>query len=184
MKSIDPSLHWFVATFRPRKALDAMHVIRKAGFDVYLPRKRVDRWHRRLRIRQEVELPLMHPYLFVGFARDAQLFKAVTDMDEVGEFLRTADRTPIPVPVNLIEAIFIAEVNMEFDETTKARKHREESLERLFPIGSAVKLVEDLKSVLDGAKGVVAGHDNKRDRLKIEFGMLSSWLERDEVEAA
>jgi transcriptional antiterminator NusG len=182
--SINPDLAWYVATYRPRKATEAAYAIVKAGFDAYLPRKRVERWHRRQRVRIICDVPLMHPYLFVGFAKEARLFKAVQDMDEVGDFLRSATREPIPVSAKLIEAIFLAEINMEFDETTAARKHREESLERMFPLGSAVKLVDDLKAVLDGARGTVAGHDVKRGKVRAEFGALRVWLDRDEVEAA
>jgi transcription antitermination factor NusG len=182
--TINPDLHWFVATFRPRKALDAMHAIRKAGFECYLPLKKRERWHKRARVRIEYDVPLMHPYMFVGFCKGALPFKAVTDLDEVGDFLRSSEREPLKVKTELIEAIFLAEINMEFDETTKAKKYREEAIEREFPIGSAVKLVEDFKKALDGAKGFVASHDPKRGKVKVEFGILSSWVDRGELEAA
>ena len=40
--NINPDLSWYVCTFRPRKATDAETAIHKAGFDVYLPRRRVE----------------------------------------------------------------------------------------------------------------------------------------------
>jgi hypothetical protein len=191
MKPIDPSLHWYVATYRNRPftkaidcARDAMNAIHQLGVDVYLPRKRQDVRPRRKNLLIETESPLMAPYLFVGLLPDAPRFKAVTDLDEVGNFIRSAKREPIPVPVNLIEAIFLSEVAGKFDTTARAKKARKESLVIEFPLGSAVQLVEDLKNVLDGARGVVAGHDAKRDRLQAEFGALRVWLDRDEVEAA
>lgn len=183
--SINPDLAWYVARSKPGKTFAAATEIRKAGFDVYCPAKRCDRWHKKAGVRIEYDRPLMPPYVFVGFRLDARHFEWVRACDGVSGFLVSAEGTPLGVPVQIINAIFLAEINMEYDETDRAKKARQESVERMFPPGSAVKLLDDLRGILAGLEGKVI--ETKRDRVHVEFGGLKSWIDGDKlgkVEAA
>jgi transcription antitermination factor NusG len=180
--NINPDLSWFVATFRPRKSEDAMHAIRKAGFDVYLPRSRIERWSKRGHCYVMEHRPAMPPYIFVGFAPDARHFGMVRDMEEVGGFLGV-NGEPCPVPADVVEAILVMETEMQFDNTPASRRRKEGELDDAFPKGTAVQLVADLESVFADMQGEVLG-TNGRDKVHVRFGMMKSWLDRKEVRAA
>jgi hypothetical protein len=185
MKPIDPSLHWYVATFRPRKALDAMHAIRKAGFDVYLPRARIERWSKRSGCYFVDEPPALAPYMFVGFAPGCESFETVRKLEGetlVGSFLKVGEET-VRVDADIVQAIQIMETDMLFDNTPASRRRKELSLDMEFPAGSAVQFVADLQSVLADMQGEVLG-TNGRDKIHVKFGMMKSWLDRKEVRAA
>jgi transcription antitermination factor NusG len=183
MKSINPDLHWYVCTFRPRKAGKAELAIHEAGVDVYLPKKRVDVWSRRVGVRIEYDVPLIPPYLFVGFKPGCINFQAVDDLVHVGSFIRNAERQPLKIPSGELEAIFLAEVAGEYDETDRARKARKEEAETLFPPGAAVKLLDDLRGLLAGFEGTVI--ESKRDRRYVETtGGLRSWIDVDKLDDA
>lgn len=180
--SINTDLHWYVATYRPRKWLDAMRAIRKAGFDVYLPRARIERWSKRGHTYVMQERPAMPPYLFVGFKPLEKHFGVVHGMDEIGGFLGV-DGEPCPVPADVVNAILIAETEMLFDDTPTSRRRKEGELDAAFPIGAAVKFISDLTSVLADMQGEVLG-TNGRDKVHVRFGIMTSWLDRKEVRAA
>jgi transcription antitermination factor NusG len=182
MKPINPDLAWYVATFRPRKALDAMHAILGAGFDVYLPRARIERWSKRGHCYTLVERPAMTPYLFVGFAPKEKHFGIVHGMDEIGGFLGV-DGEPCPVPAEVVAKILEMEVDMKFDDTPQSRAKKAGELDDEFPAGMAVSFIADLESVLADMQGEVLG-TNGRDKVHVRFGMMKSWLDRKEVRAA
>jgi transcription antitermination factor NusG len=185
MKSINPDLHWFVATFRSRKAMDAMHAIMKAGFECHLPRSRIERWSRRGHCYVMEERPAMPPYLFVGFAPGCESFERVRKLEGetlVGGFLRVGEDT-VRVPAEIVQAVQIMETEMLFDDTPASRRRKELSLDMEFPVGSAVQFIADLESVLADMQGEVLG-TNGRDKVHVQFGVLKSWLDRKEVKAA
>lgn len=179
--SIDPARTWFVARSKPGQTLKAMTAIREAGFDVYCPRKRISRWSRGKQIRLEFERPLMPPYLFAGFEDGERHFGRVRDLDEVSGFLTNAEGSPLFVPVKIIEAIWLAEIAGEYDETDRAKKARAEATERLFPPGTAVRLMNDLKGILAGVEGIAKAV--KRDNVLVEFGALKAWVDASKIEA-
>jgi transcription antitermination factor NusG len=179
MKPINPDLHWYVATFRPRKAKKACLAIHELGFGIYLPRERRDVVTRHVRI--EVEMPLIPPYMFVGFRPEAPEFQAVDDLAWVGSFIRNAERRPLRVPSALVEEIYLAETAGEYDKTDRAKKARKEEVEALFPPGAAVKLLDDLRGLLAGFTGIVI--ESKRDRRHVEYpGGLRSWIDVDKLD--
>jgi hypothetical protein len=190
MKPIDPSLHWYVATYRNRPfvpsidtAIDLMNRIdRVAGCDCYLPRSRVEKWSSRGHCYTLTEKPAMPPYLFVGFLPLQKDFGFVSYLTDFGKWLGV-DGEPCPVPAEVIQAIQIAETEMAFDNTPASRARKEGELDAAFPIGRAVKLVADLESVLADMQGEVLG-TNGRDKIHVRFGMMKSWLDRKEVRAA
>jgi transcription antitermination factor NusG len=183
MKSINPDLHWYVCTFRPRKAGKALRAISDMGFGVYLPRERKDRWHKQAGCRIEYEQPLIPPYIFVGFQPSAPEFQAVDDLAWIGGFIRNAERRPLRLPAKKVEEIFLAETAGEYDKTDRAKKARKEAVEELFPAGTAVKLLDDLRGLLAGFAGVVI--ESKRDRRHVEYpGGLRSWIDVDKLDDA
>jgi hypothetical protein len=185
MKPINPDLHWYVATFRPRKAMDAMHAIMKAGFDVYLPRARIERWSPRKGCYFVEEPHALAPYMFVGFVPGEAHFDKVRKLEGgtlVGNFLGVLG-APEQMDVEIVQAIQIMETDMQFDNTPASRRRKELSLDMEFPAGSAVQFVADLQSVLADMQGEVLG-TNGRDKIHVRFGMMKSWLDRKEVRAA
>lgn len=148
MKLIDPTKHWFVVRSQIRSEEKAASSIRLAGFDVYLPRQRLEKKHRRNNTYSEVERPLMPGYLFVGFTSFAKHFGMVRDCDGVYKLLEVQGE-PIQVPSQSVVEIQCAEIDMRFDDTRKARIHRREeaktrkaTTEMTFPAGKSVNVID------------------------------------------
>ncbi len=180
--NIDHSKHWYVVRSTVRGEAKAANEIRLAGFDVYWPRMRCERWNKRRNVYTELERSLLPGYLFVGFQPKATHFGFVRSCEGVARLLEV-DGEPVPVPASDIEAIFISEINLEFDDTRRARKHREESLDRDFPLGSLVTVQKRIGFVMEALQGSVIG-SNSRDKLHIALGNLTSWVSREDVMAA
>lgn len=180
--NIDTAKNWFVVRTNIRCEAKASNNIRLAGFDVYWPRQRYEKWNKRNNTYLEMERSLMPRYLFVGFDPKAKHFGFVRACDGV-ERLLEVEGEPIPVAPGEVEAIFLAEVDMRFDDTRKARKYREESLDREFPVGSPVYLQKRIGYVVDILHGIVIG-SNSRDKLHIALGNLTSWVSREDVNRA
>lgn len=125
MKAIDTTKAWYVVYCNPKCEAKATDNIRLAGFDVYFPRQRVEKKHRRHNTYSVIERPLMLRYLFVGFDRKAKHFGFVRSCEGVERLLEVQGE-PIPVPGEDIEAIYLAEIDMRFDDTREARIHRKE----------------------------------------------------------
>jgi transcriptional antiterminator NusG len=160
MKLVDPSKAWFVVRASIRAEEKAASSIRLAGFDVYLPKMRLEKKHRRTNTYSEVERPLMPGYLFVGFTSFARHFGMVRDCDGVYKLLEVQGE-PIQVPSQSVVEIQCAETDMRFDDTRKARQHRKEeartkreTTRMQFPAGSNV-VVSDTDSPFSSFKAVV-----------------------------
>ena len=162
MKLIDPTKHWFVVRSQIRSEEKAASSIRLAGFDVYLPRQRLEKKHRRTNTYSEVERPLMPGYLFVGFTSFAKHFGMVRDCDGVYKLLEVQGE-PIQVPSQSVVEIQCAEIDMRFDDTRAARIHRGEeektrkaTIKKRFPAGATV-IVADEGSLWADWTGTVEG---------------------------
>lgn len=178
--TIDPARTWYVCRSKPGQTFKARTSIHEAGFDAYCPIKRKDRIKGGIRV--EYSVPLMPPYIFVGFLPAARHFGFVRNCDGVSGFLTSAEGFPLFIPAHIIQTILIAEMAMEYDETERAKKAKREEMEHLFPPGSAVRLVDNLNSLLAGFEGIVL--ESKRGKRRVEFGGLKSWLDVDKIEAA
>ena len=148
MKLVDPKKVWYVVRSSVRQEEKAATSIRQAGFDVYFPRMRIERKHRRTNTYTEIEKPLMTGYLFVGFTSFAKHFGMVANCDGVAEIL-SVQGEPIPVDANDVIAIQTAEMAHCFDDTRAGRIFRREealtrklTVEMKFPPGRDV-LVSD-----------------------------------------
>ena len=134
MKSgIDHRLAWYVVRSVPLMEWRASDKLRAAGYSVYLPTMRVERKNKRTHTYSTKERPLMPGYLFLGTA--GSLYNAVncfgvegilSNGGYVSARRRNGDGDPIRVPSVLVEAIYLAEIDLQFDDTRAARIYREE----------------------------------------------------------
>nr|WP_246188744.1 transcription termination/antitermination NusG family protein [Nitratireductor arenosus] len=156
--------------------------LRKSGFAVYLPRQRIERWNKRSNTYRLIERPLLLRYLFVGLPPAAQHFGFVRACNGVERLLGDEADHPIAVDAKDVEAIYLAEVDMQFDDTRAASKHRAVSLDRQFPSGATV-LVNKLENILHGVSATVV-RTNGEDRIQIDLGPLGSpWVKPAEIVA-
>jgi transcription antitermination factor NusG len=127
MKPVDPTKAWYVVRCNIKCEAKAADNIRLAGFDVYFPRMRFEKKHRRTNLYTEHERPLMISYIFVGMPRDDKLkhFGFVRACEGVEKFLEYQGK-PIPVLGADVQELYLAEVDMKFDDTRAARIHRKE----------------------------------------------------------
>ncbi|MBZ9600730.1 transcription termination/antitermination protein NusG [Phyllobacterium chamaecytisi] len=124
---IDKDKHWYVVRTNVKSEEKAFANIRKAGYDTYYPRRRVEVQNRRTHTYKTLENPLMPRYLFVAFYVRDKSFYRVTCCDGV-ECILGVDGRPIQVSANNVEKIYLAEIDMKFDDTRAARIHRQEEL--------------------------------------------------------
>jgi transcription termination/antitermination protein NusG len=125
MKLIDTSKAWFVVRTNikcERKASDNLH---RAGFDVYYPRKRVEKRNPRHHTYRIEERPLLLRYLFVGmtaphygFVRACEGVEGILGEDFQGK--------PCQVPSKWLVDFQGREMSLEFDDTRAARIARKE----------------------------------------------------------
>jgi transcription antitermination factor NusG len=141
---IDKDKHWYVVRTNVKSEEKAFANIRKAGFDTYYPRRRVEVKNMRTHTYKTNEQALMPRYLFVGFKPSGLNFYKVNCADGVESILGVNGR-PIRISEDHVEAIYLAEIEMAFDDTRAARIHRQEesisakeTTKRRFPAGSAV----------------------------------------------
>ncbi len=122
---IDHKLAWYVVRTVPLMERKASQKLREAGFAVYLPTMRVEKKNRRTHTYSTKERVLMPGYLFLGASRP--LYWA-TKCDGVEGILSNEGYrgAPVAIPSDLIEAIYLAEIDMQFDDTRVARIHRKE----------------------------------------------------------
>lgn len=146
---IDKDKHWYVVRTNVKAEIKASENIRKVGYDVYFPRRRVEVQHRRTKCFVVKEQPLMPRYLFVGFPSVDLNFYRVDDCDGV-ECILGIDGNPLRVPGVEVEVIYLAEIDMHFDDTRAARIYRREeaasvreNIQRQFPAGTIVSITNE-----------------------------------------
>ncbi|WP_432344723.1 transcription termination/antitermination NusG family protein [Shinella yambaruensis] len=133
MKSgINHKLDWYVVRTAPLMEWRAADKLRTAGYEVYLPTMRVERKNRRTHTYSTKERALMPGYLFLGTA--GSLYRAVNCFGVEGVLSNGGyvgkrsggDGDPIRISSDLVETIYLAEIDMQFDDTRVARIYREE----------------------------------------------------------
>lgn len=129
---IDQGKRWYVVRTNVRSERKAADNLRKAGFDHYLPTQRIEKHNKRSHTYRMTERPLMTGYLFVGLPAHSQHFGLVRGCQGVEDILKVRfgpgpeDFRPLCVPANAVEEIYLAEFDMQFDDTREARIHRKE----------------------------------------------------------
>lgn len=180
---IDPDKLWFVVRTAIKAEAKAADNLRLAGFDCYFPRRRVERYNKRHHTYRTSEHPLMLRYIFLGMPRLAteRHFGFARACEGVESILGSGGQY-VPVEASLLQDILLAEIDMQFDETRAAKKHREGAVDRAFPAGADV-IVRKLESALDGMVGTVE-KTNGDDMVRITIGSLKAWVHRDDIKAA
>lgn len=130
---INHRLSWYVVRTIPLMEWKASDKLSAAGYSVYLPTMRVETKNKRTHTYSTKERTLMPGYLFLGSS--GSLYNAVNCFGVEGVLSnggyvsarrRNGDGDPIRVPSMLVEAIYLAEIDQQFDDTRAARIHREE----------------------------------------------------------
>lgn len=177
--SIDTTKAWYVVRTNIKSEAKAADNLRKAGFDCYLPRQRVEMKNKRTNTFREIERPLMLRYLFVGLPRDNLAFGFVRACEGVERILGDQENHPIPVRAGMVEAIFLAEMDMQFDDTRAARIHRDEEARtkkgntaRTFRAGRGVYVVEGPFASRSG----VVEEVTSRGTVKALVAIFNQWV--------
>jgi len=130
---INHRVFWYVVRIAPLMEWRSADKLRAEGYEIYLPTMRVERKNKRTHTYATKERVLMPGYLFLGAG--GSLHRALncfgvegilSNGGYVGKRSRKEDGYPIQVPSQLVEAIYLAEVDMQFDDTRAARIYREE----------------------------------------------------------
>lgn len=176
--SIDKTKAWYVVRTNVKCEAKAADNLRKAGFDYYLPRQRIEKKNKRTHTIRDVERPLMHRYLFVGLPRNNLAFGFVRSCEGVERILGDQENHPIPVPAGMVEEIFLAEIDMQFDDTREARIHRheeartkKENTARTFRQGRNVRVIEGLFASFSG----VVEEVTSRGTVKALVAIFGRW---------
>lgn len=177
---IDHDIPWYVVRTGVRAEEKAYVNLLRAGFrDTYLPRKLVETINHRTHIRRRKTLPLMPRYLFLGLRHSD--FALARECEGVEYILCEEGRSGKPILINPrdIEEIFIAERDLEFDETKEAREYRGEKLENQFPKGATVRVkVEHLLAGFEGRVHSIRG----KDKVIVEMGSGRVEFQSNQIE--
>lgn len=122
MKPPSADRHWFVLRTNPKCEEKAASNLRKASFEVYFPRQRIERKNKRTHVKHVIERPLMLRYIFIGMPAGIKHFGFARACEGVEDFLRN-NQVPLRIPFRAVEEFYLAEVDMRFDETEQARKY-------------------------------------------------------------
>ena len=173
-----PERRWFAVRVKGGTGDTVFAELREAGYDVYLPRRRFDRFNRRLRAMIEWSEPLLPGYLFVVHPRQNAPVDDWTEVRAMKGVLGPLgnENGPLRIPPAVIEAIMTAEFQSTYDETKTARKARGETerqrLEQRFVAGRKF-LINDgpFASFLAQAEAIT--HDERVKALVEIFGRLT-----------
>lgn len=142
------SLRWYVLRVRGGMADAVFAELSHLGYDAYLPRRRVDKYNRRMRVMAERSEPLLPGYMFVAHPRAG---KPVDDWSEVDGVNGVQGRLkgsegPLIIPQAVIEIIMRMEFESAYDDTVGGKKFRGESerdkLQARFTVGSSFVVKE------------------------------------------
>lgn len=107
------ALNWYVLVTRSRHEKKCNELLRKKGFEVFLPLQKVMReWSDR---KKEIELPLFSGYLFIRYEEARRL--EVLNIPGIVRFIRYNQQDAI-IPETQIQAVRLALQNMKSVEVT------------------------------------------------------------------
>lgn len=169
---------WFVVRVKGGMADGVFAELHEAGYDVYLPRRRYDRFNRRMNVTVEWSEPLLPGYLFVVHPRKGQPVDDWTEVRAINGVVAPlgTGSGPLVIPPPVIEAIITAEFESVYDDTKAARKARGETdrhrLEQRFEIGRKFR-VNDGPFVSFLAEVEQITHDDRVKALVEIFGRMT-----------
>ena len=148
---------WFVIQFNIKCEDKAARNLRRAGFRPYMPVARFERIHRRTKRTIVKTLPLLGRYMFVWMPPGRGDFKTLRECQGV-ESLLYADGRPYEIPRKQVLKLYLAERQLEFDDTTEAdlrrgsiKNERHARKKAIFRKGRAIR-------VKNGAFAMFTGH--------------------------
>lgn len=122
---IDHRLNWHIVRTRPQGEWKVATKLEELGYAVYLPTMRVEVKNKRTHTYSTKERVLMAGYLFLGATRP--LYWAANCDGVIGILSNSGyEGEPARVPSTAVEAIYLAEIDLAFDDTRAARIHRKE----------------------------------------------------------
>lgn len=170
MKLITGKERWFVAMTFTGDELAVADDLRKAGFQGYVPKYRVQNLVRRRRIIRETEKPLLPSYVFVAMPDNPnhRHFGKITDIDGVIGFLKNQGE-PVEIDSEIVVELEVREMNGEFDiMLTDDTRDRKEKAKAKFPVGSKAELTAGTFAMMIGT---VLKHE-KTGRIKLEVDVF------------
>lgn len=199
MKLVDPKKAWFVLRCSTGEEAAAALALHQLGFDAYCPMMRVGRRHHRTKAIIVKEKPLFPGYLFAAQPRkvgdeewtDFDAMQKRPEKHESQKVFRSVLRSKkdgafLPVPGLMVEAFQVEEMDMAFDDTEAARRHRGEveksrvdELRKFFPIGSSVFA----EGIFDSLPGVITKH-MKTGRVKIDYQSITVEADMEKLRPA
>lgn len=155
---------WFVVRTNIKCEEKAEQSLRRAGYDVYLPRMKIERQHKRTKKWLVKTLCLFPRYLFVAQPdREANWLKARL-CDGVESVLGVCG-TPVAVASAKVERLQRMQADLQFDDTRAAKLHRQEigktereTTRMRFPPGTRVRAKD---GPFAGFRGYVTNVDAK-----------------------
>ncbi|PZM07596.1 transcription termination/antitermination protein NusG [Rhizobium tubonense] len=112
---------WYVIRTHVQSEYKARNNLEAAGFETYLPTMRVEIKNRRNHTYRQHERILMARYIFVGATMEIQQARRCEGVETI-----LGNDGPIAIEADVVETIFLSEIDMQFDETRAARVHRKE----------------------------------------------------------
>lgn len=124
-----PERRWFAVRIKGGAADAVFAELRETGYDVYLPRRRFDRFNRRQNVTVEWSEPLLPGYIFIVHPRADAPIDHWTEVRAINGVIGPlgSENGPLRIPPAVIEAIITAEFESTYDETRAARKARGET---------------------------------------------------------
>lgn len=122
-------MRWYAVKTRPKAEHKVERELRKAGFDVYLPEYKIERFNRRLRVSKVTTLCHFPRYLFA--ALDLADFGAVRDCQGVADVLPGFPLMPVPLGTKEVADLMSlrdAQVRHLLDDTDQGRRARGETV--------------------------------------------------------
>lgn len=115
---------WYVIRTNIKGEEKALRNLSLAGYEVYYPRKRIEIKHKRTNVYSVKEQPLMMRYLFVAQPERNADWYTLRACEGVEGVLGIDG--PMRVPYRVVQQIYDAEFDMQYDDTRAARIHRKE----------------------------------------------------------
>lgn len=178
---------WFVVESNPQCEVRAEQSMLKAGYAVYLPRRKVQKTHKRTNKPIVRVFPLMRGYLFVEQPYAADWF-TLRRCDGVKQVLGSRE-APIAIPASVVSTMRTDEENLAFDDTDEAKIFRGEmernaklELLRRFPQGVPVEAVGGLFEGRLGTVDTVTANGHVRVLLDILGGMTPVEFPSEELQ--
>jgi transcription antitermination factor NusG len=189
---------WFVLRLRTTYNLSlragstdlAFEALKEAGYDVYLPRRRFDRFDRRLRVMVEWSEPLMPGYLFIVHPRPGQPSDDWTEVRGIDGVLGPLGGVdgPLRIPAAIVESVMTAEFSSEYDETKAAKRARGETsrsaMEKRFTAGKAFRVKDGPFASYTAKVDSLTHHDRVKLLIDIFGQMVPVEMEVDQLEEA